>query len=59
MCLLQFSFATPIDYCLMLIGVLAAVAQGAALPFAMLLLGDVINTFINNQVITIVVCVCV
>ncbi len=39
----------------MLIGILAAVAMGTALPLAMLLFGDVTNTFINYQVLIVTI----
>ena len=48
--LYQFSFATPLDFILMIFGTLAAIILGCGLPLAMLVFGDVINLYLNNAV---------
>ncbi|XP_011403751.1 PREDICTED: multidrug resistance protein 1A-like, partial [Amphimedon queenslandica] len=44
-----FSFATPIDCFFMITAILAAFTLGCALPGAMLVFGDLVNAFINQQ----------
>lgn len=44
-----FSFATPLDYALMAVGALAAVADGAILPITVSLLGRVVHALGTHQ----------
>ncbi|KAL5491961.1 hypothetical protein EMCRGX_G017341 [Ephydatia muelleri] len=43
-----FHYSTVLDWVLMLIGAIAAIAGGLAMPFAMLLFGDVVTAFTFN-----------
>ncbi|KAL2642330.1 hypothetical protein R1flu_009917 [Riccia fluitans] len=43
------SFATPFDFLLVVIGTLAAAAHGASLPFVFYLLGRLVDSFGSNQ----------
>lgn len=43
------SFATPLDFGLVLVGTLAAAANGAALPFILYLLGRLVDALGSNQ----------
>lgn len=45
---MQFRFATPLDWFLMVIGAVAAVGGGLAAPLSMLLFGDFVNIFTFN-----------
>ncbi|KAG6551908.1 hypothetical protein Mapa_006525 [Marchantia paleacea] len=43
------SFATPLDFGLVLVGTLAAAANGAALPFVLYMLGRLVDSLGSNQ----------
>lgn len=48
--LLQFRYATLLDWLLMLGGSILAVCHGVALPLLMLVFGDLTNAFINRDI---------
>ena len=47
---LQFRVADPLDKLLMVVGVLAAVLHGAAMPVAISILSEGIDRFVNDSV---------
>ena len=47
---LQFQFATALDWLIMLIGTLGAIAHGTALPLLMFFFGDLTNALVNQNV---------
>ncbi len=48
--LVQFKFAGALDWLLMLVGLLAAIAHGAVLPASMLVFGRMINLFVFHSI---------
>ena len=48
--LVQFKFAGALDWLLMLVGLLAAIAHGAVLPVSMLVFGQMVNLFVFHSI---------
>lgn len=44
-----FAFADPLDYVLMIVGSIGALANGVSLPIMTIIFGDLVNSFGNNQ----------
>ncbi|XP_018422366.1 PREDICTED: multidrug resistance protein 1A-like, partial [Nanorana parkeri] len=51
--LTMFRYSEPLDRLLMLVGTIAAVAHGAALPLMTIIFGDMTNSFVNTTLLSI------